>query len=1782
MATTVVKNYNIAPYYDDFAEAKNYHRILFKPGYSVQARELTQLQTALQAQIDRHGQFAFKDGSRVINGKATLNVNYDFIKIESDFTHSTQGALNTDNYLSDFVGTKITGTANTTNQVVAEVKAVIASENSDPNTLYVEYLESGGQNRTVQKFVAGEEFVSDASTVAYGMVGGGSNVDGSNTASSITNPIGLGSVVSIEEGVYFIAGSFVFVPAGSLILDKYTNTPNYIVGLKVTESTITSDADNTLVDNAQGTPNFSAPGADRYKISTELVKQPLDLANRTEDSMITLITIEDGKSSADKTDKNLDTELTKRLAKRTSEESGDYSLNPYQLNIREHLDDQAGNNGYLTSANGGDADKLAIGIEPNVAYVKGFRVENALTKYVEIDKPRNGIGSANPDTRFIASEANSIRVGNYIKLKASAPAPLGMPDINTYDTLELKSATGGGGSTLGTCRARGLDFTGGEYRLYIFDVVMTGSNNFSSVVSIQWNDGGTIKFRADLDGTETSDGSFNTLVYKLPYSAIETLRRPGVNNNYSTSIASYTTKQLLETAAGQTQMSLSGQGATFANTDIVAAIVPTSGDATSATIDNSFNGSFDADADTITFTDVGGATPSGSEKIIFIADVQKSGLIEKSKNLETNGSLTNVGVATVNNVPNAVSLGKADIFKIKTITDQNGVDVKNKFYLDNGQRDNYYGLGMIVLKPGQTNPGNVDITFDYFTHNGGDYFSVDSYGDIDYKDIPSFRGINGFHQLRDCVDFRPRIDDDGADFTTSGAQTSNIPADGTLFTSDITHFLPRIDKLVVTRTGEFKTIQGVPSESPVSPEVPDDAMGIYDLRLRPYIFKTSDVKPVIVENKRYTMRDIGNIEKRVKNLEYYTSLSLLEQSAASTQIMDGSTERLKNGFIVDSFKGHSIGDSGNVDYSASVDRTRGHLRPKFDERNVNLIRKAGEANGTSSKALKSKSIVTLPFTETNYVNQPYSSNFSNVNPYAVFSWAGTIELSPDTDEWKEVDIRPPVIVDDSSQYEQFKKMAEEEGILGTVWNEWETNWVGVEEQVETQFVDVDDWITDIDDDEDDGNGQGRAQITTTTTITTTSQQSRTGINTDLTFDTITKSDGLKVVEINFIPFIRSREIHFKAQLLKPNTQVYAFFDGANVSNFVREDTFVEFTDQTNIDTFEGVTSHPDTQGALITDASGVVEGSFIIPRNDALKFATGAREFRLTDSSTNDKNAETTYAESQYFAQGMLESLEEKIVSTKVPRLVTSEIREDRVVVDTEVSETTEWVDPVAETFLVDKAGGIFVNSVDLYFRRADAKIPVRVTIRTTKNGYPTQRIVPGADKILYPETTSPAGEVIYLPSDSNANNGFGNADRATNFAFDYPVYLSQDTEYAIVITSMCDNYEVYVAEMGGQDLTNVTERIVKQPYGGVFFSSANASTWTAEQSKDLKFKLNRCSFSTSDHDINFTNDVLPKKKLEANPFFFTNTSGNVIVSHKNHGMYSGDAEVTIDNVTSGTYNGIPHTALEGTHTITAFTHDTYTIAVGTNATSTGYAGGTGAKATENRHIDAMFPVVQNLQVPGTSIKFRASGHTSKSLDGIETAYIAVPEYEILPNRNIYYNVPQLIGSATEEAENFPSGGKSFNLRATLSTTDEALSPVIDMSRLSVHTIQNIINSDSAVTAEEVVSGGPELSKYITKKIDLNEQADVATVFMSILKPGNASVNLYYRFTTGDEDLSTIAWDYAAPSDSIPTSSTRFSEVRWDINPTDLIGSIQFKIVMKSTITSQPPIIKDFRAICST
>ena len=1743
MTTTVVKNYSIAPYYDDFDETKNYHRILFRPGYSVQARELTQLQTALQAQIDRYGQFAFKDGSRVVNGKVTLNVQYDFIKIESSFTHSTAGALNADNYLSEFVGTTITGA---TTGVTATVVEVIAAGGSDPATLYLKYTNSG-TNNTTSTFSAGEELSSDAGTVRYGKVGGGSG-------SSISNPTGQGSSINIEEGVYFIAGTFAYVPAGSLILDKYTNTPNYIIGLKVTESVVDSTTDTTLLDNAQGVPNTAAPGATRYKIATTLIKESLNFSSRTEDSYITLVVIEDGKTSVDKTDKTGDTELTERLARRTFEESGDYVVEPFQIQKREYLNDGT-NDGYRTTAEiiaDGDAantsaattfgnDRLAIGVDPSVAYVKGFRVQNNTTKNVIVEKPRGANATNNVNVA-----TTSIPVGNYVKLTPSTVK--GMPDVNDFSTLNLHNATGQGGSVVGTARARSIEYVGTELRLYLFDINMT-SGTFSAVQSIEQADSGQA-FIGDLAlAGNLFDVGNNGLVFKLPYSAVKTLYTAA---NAAVVDTVYVVKQLFETS-GSTISIASGQG-TFINTSTITASLGTGVIDVTPTISSGSDGST-----SLTFSDVSGVAP-GSAELKVMADVQKN-LLHKTKT-RTNNS-TKTGALS----GGSLSLGKADIIRIVSVVDAQSVDITERFTLDNGQRDNFYDIGKISLKPGFSTPsGNIVVTFDFYEHGSGDYFTVDSYPTADYDTIPAFSSQQGLVQLRDCLDFRPRKADAADNFTATGSSNPQPPKPGHAAIAEVTHYMPRIDKLYITRRGEFKTEIGVPSLNPKAPETPEDAMGIYNLKLNPYVYTIDDVKPEIIDNRRYTMRDIGSLDKRIKNLEYYTSLSLLEQSAADVELYDsGGFSRLKNGFIVDGFKGHNIADSSNPDYSAAIDKTNGLLRPKFDERNANLVRKASD----SGTAVKNGSIVTMPHTSTNYINQPYSSFASNVNPYNVFSWAGTIELSPEGDEWKETDVRPNVIIDDSSAYEQFAQMAEEAGILGTVWNEWETNWTGVEVDSDTREtgnrVDLRGRGLAVEEGFF-GLGTGRLGVsqTTTTTRTTTQNQSRSGLRTDLAFDTVQRTDGTRVVEVNFVPFIRSRKVFFKAQLLKPGTQVYAFFDSVNVTDFCAEESFTEFSDQTNVDTFEGTTVHP-SNGNLITDASGIVEGSFIIPRNAALKFQTGVREFRLTDSSTNNKDSETTYAEAQYHAQGLLESVESRVVSTKVPRLVQSELNDDRTIVDSQVSETTEWVDPLAETILIDKQGGIFAKSVDLFFKTKDTSIPVRVTLRTTQNGTPTQRIVPGADKILYPSSVNVSAD----------------ASTATNFAFDYPVYLAQDTEYAIVITSQCDNYEVYVAEMGGFDLTNTAERITKQPYGGVFFTSQNASTWTPEQSKDLKFKLNRASFTGSSAEITLVNDILPVRKLVGNPLSTTSGSKVITVTHKNHGMHDSTSKVTIDG--AATTNGITGSDIDGTYTISNITHDSYSItATGSNnASATGAGGGSSVTATENRHIDVMYPVLQNLQIPGTSLRFFATIYSSQSIDGSEAAHQPSNEFEILPNKNYVFDAPKMIGSSIQESNNM-SGNKSLSIRCVLSTTNEALSPVIDMNRASVHTIQNIVSSNGG--SEAVTSGGAELTRYITKKVELNEEADTATIFLNASRPGSANIDLYYRTLEGgsSSNINDVAFVAASPVESIPVNETGFSEVRYDIDPTGSFGTIQFKIVLRSTVSSTPPRIKDFRAICAT
>ena len=140
-------DFNVSPYYDDFTESKKFHRVMYRPAYAVQARELTTQQTLLQNQIEKLGDSLFKHGSMIIPGEATYDLNYFAIKLTS-FTGT----------LANFENTIITGG---TSGVTADVVGVVVTDGTDPDTLFCKYKNSGTDNVSAT-FTDGETKTSSA------------------------------------------------------------------------------------------------------------------------------------------------------------------------------------------------------------------------------------------------------------------------------------------------------------------------------------------------------------------------------------------------------------------------------------------------------------------------------------------------------------------------------------------------------------------------------------------------------------------------------------------------------------------------------------------------------------------------------------------------------------------------------------------------------------------------------------------------------------------------------------------------------------------------------------------------------------------------------------------------------------------------------------------------------------------------------------------------------------------------------------------------------------------------------------------------------------------------------------------------------------------------------------------------------------------------------------------------------------------------------------------------------------------------------------------------------------------------------------------------------------------------------------------------------------------------------------------------------------------------------------------------------------------------------------
>lgn len=2036
MAISKVKSTFSTYTLDDSAETKNYHRVLFKPGVSVQARELTELQTNLQRQIDYHGQYTFAEGSRVTGGELALDIEYDYIKVESSFTNG-DGTYTASDFISTIantVGAKLTNA----NGVEAEIRQVISEagvdllssstktgildsgNTSDALTIFVKYIKGSGTTNS-NVFAIGETLVSSTQstgTVANQhklMIGEGSNTNNAGLDSSISNAIGQGSKITINEGVYFIAGSFVYVAADQIILEKYDNSPNNIVGLNITESVVTSAQDLSLVDNATGYPNASAPGAERYKIATQLIKEPLAAPNSVYSNYLTLLRVENGVISKKLAPAaQVDTSLTRRFAERTYEESGNYSLNPYVLDIKEHLDNGT-NNGYKTAGNGGSDDKYVVGIEPNTTYVQGFRTELIATKFVEVDKPREE--SSDPKD-FIEknSSTTSLPIGNYIKVKIDATSDsIGLPDITNFSELALvdessllhvalvdnlsglsnsfanadstgrttgvytvtdngstygsescKSVGGGsgakfkitidqskiptvevlsggnnyavddtftvkgdalGGATtandltfdvaqLGIGRARVRAVTAESanvLRLYLFDITMT-TGTFSQVDKVHQLDtttgGGTAnEFYAKLVsqiGAATGkkfEGQDNSLVFKLPYYGTKTVEAA----NKAKPVYQIQKRLYVNDAgaAGSTTFSdvladdetlISTAGVIISVGSGAGIVHATETDATAAAADNDVT--------------ISHAVIHDNKSLAAIITVQKTGAASHKKT-KTIHTITNG--AYVFDGTNPLPLDKYDIYSLDSVkygaTD--GPDITDKFQLDNGQRANYYDEGRL-LPISQVAAATLYVTFKHYTHGSGDYIIKDSYPADNstsaaaghyLKDTPVFRLPSGEEiDLKNTVDFRPvkgsiGIHSNRYSSTASDASESTFIASGTnsvispavspssQFTFNGQIWLPRIDKLILSRSGDYSVLKGVSSENPVAQEDPLDSMVIGTIRVKPYVYNAKvDVLPTLINHKRYTMKHIAAIDQRVKKLEYYTSLSLMEQETFNislnevTQSATGgggsftnTIERFKNGIFTDQFKGHANGHVSHPSYKCSIDSKNSVVRPFFDERNVNLVRKVGDTG-----AVKNRSMYHLPFTSTPFIDQPNATETEFINPYNMFVWSGTIRLSPDSDEWKDVDHRPDLVVNSDGQFDQLVADIEESGILGFQWNEWETDWIGSDSEIQnvafdrvidgdTQWRNAGGWMQP-------GNVTGNIVTTTTTT-----GQSRDGLLSSIREDTVTTESGDRVVEVNFIPFIRSREVFFTAEMLKPNTKLYAFFNGVNVTSYCVSKAFQEFTDRTAIVEHTNKSAHfGSNPGVLLTDASGRINGSFVVPNTAALKFKTGERVFKLTDSSTNDTsslNDETTSAETIYRAQGLLETKQNTIINTKVANVVTQELNENRVITERNVSDNTkvEWFDPLAQSILIKEKGGVFVTELDIFLNKADPNIPINISIREMQNGYPTQKVVPGTEVIIYPSdqpsgnfnaddmiagnryrimnntgvnfTTVGAqnntvGTVFTVPLDKQSVvNGLAssgkvnevnivytgaassmlsdNASVATPVTFANPVYLSEDQEYAIVLMSNSDIYKLFVTTPGKIDLT--TNVLVDgNHYGGSFFMSQNASTWTADPARDLKFKLKKAVFSSS-ATLTFVNDQIPVKSLKADPLFVcsasTGSSAVIRVTHPNHGMMEGS---TVIFTGANNIAGLGSDDINGSHTISDVELDSYCVTIsysGTAVTANAYGGGSAITATENMFIDALVPFCETLNLPDTNISVTYEGFSGRSQDGTQGVFVKTPSKSITLGRTNYLENPIVIASSAEHVattgalNNSIGTNKSFGLNITMTTSNPNLTPMIDGDRSSLFCISNRTNSVTTATqkgaaqynktshgrnyvADTSAKGNSNLNSYITREITLANEASHLNFYADVFKPVGSDIILYYKAQTSGDDVpfDDLVWTELAPTKPLLANDTKFDEVTYAVKlsdvaeVTDVFTSFAFKVVMVTTNSCKVPMFSNVRAIAST
>ena len=1778
------KNLNQAPYFDDYDAEKQFYRVMFKPGYAIQARELTQLQTMLQNQVESFGDNIFKEGSIVKGCNFTELDDLQFVKLNDGPT-----GFNAESYIStsavevlagqevelDYVY-QVKGQSSGLKAEIVQASKGFQTRPPNLNTFFINYTNIGLAGQT--QFQAGEALVVTRFKYLRGTTNEALSIDTViNTglavygSPSVGNPhVGRAFGVEAAPGIIFQKGHFIFTAEQRLVVEKYTNVAdNKSVGYLVSESLINNLQDNSLYDNANGSRNENAPGADRLKLVPTLTVLETSAGTQNSD-FFTLARYQNGNAITvrDVSQYNV---LGEEMARRTYEESGNYILETFPITTDDRIPSGAANS------------EVQCVVGPGIAYVKGYRVENSGERSFQIDQ----IGQ----TETVNNQNVSMEYGNYFEIDTTSNSQ-GYLNLGILSTSDAQTS---GSSSVGAVAVQNIT----NERIYIHSAVYNGAQAIKDITKL--SDGsGDVPIRTNSIGSPViKETGRKALIFDT-----------GINGTFATSNTLIPCRfQNTGSATTGTITLTAGPGEDFncLNDDIRVNLAGTTYPVTSFT------------------------TALNNSQLNIICDSSLNGSVEVFYNKRQVGSSGGISPYaktlrdtyvkfSYSNVKTQYSLGFPDVFKIVSITDAAGEDFTSSFRLKENQKDTYYDLSYVEYIEGRPEPSGVMLVnlqcFEVNTSTGKYFFTINSYPNTLSKfDIPSYTSESGqVYNLRDSFDFRPHVNkDSGANYLANSGNAPTIstqvgfntvsfsdkgaalvPSAQQSLQTSIEHYLSRIDTIACDSYGDIVIIKGEEQKNPVPPKLTTDQLAIANVEVPTYPAlskKQADVlrkpgyaiKPRATGIKNYTMEDMHQLEKKIDNMAYYISLNQLESETDNLVVRDeNGLNRFKNGFVVDPFNNLQLSEISHPQFNAAVPFNQKILTPSLKTFPLDLVYDSATGSSIFPSTSDAKVATVGRNSNVEVINQPYASNFRNcVSNF--YKYVGDGVISPPYDAAYDTTVNPASIdIDLTTPFQEFI------------------------DEIQA-FLPMTDTSSSRVFEADPGRRGRRGAGTEVTTVTTRSSE--------ITIDSSRTTEsfvGEFVSDFRFQPYMASRDIKVYMSGLRPNQRHYFFFDGVDVNAHVMPGSITA-------DSVGEVGRYGDKGAAVTTDANGVIRAVFHLP---AETFYVGDRVLEIADVSAYNSidSASTSKGFVTYRAYNFSVEKTSLTTSTRSPNFDVN-----TTVTTRNVARRIRGRDPLAQTFFVKKGMGagsnsVYLSNIDVYFRRkptqtgsgSDDSSPlngVSLQIREVVNGYPTNRILPFAN-------------VHKLPADVNTSE---DASAATTFTFEAPVRLDVEKEYSIVVQPDASdpNYLIYTSKVGGIDLTPGATKgsAITQDWGdGVLFTSTNNSAWKSYQDEDIKFTIRRHNFNSSSGTVKLTN---------ANHEFLTlsNVTGRFTPGELVYQLLSAPADTGITTVagsktiTGGqsldtVYAAGDYIRIVNTSTTKIQIHKIASITNATTAileTPPSFSGTGTHMPVVAGELD-LYDVQRNpyeCHIAHSSATTSKQFSVSANLVGLDSASTA--NVSAINDINLSYIQPMIMkandstsrttlsgtfvppsdtsttylkpmqfndnnhfsekGVVLYSKSNDPAGVKAFSIDVAMSNGSNVTStPFIDIEASKLIAYQYKITNDSDTTA-----------KYISKKIELAEDLDAEdfNLILSAYRPAGTDIKVYIKAQNqyDFDDFDRLSWTELEKFEGVGSYSTisnlrDYREFKYRIKDVNKTGGV---VSGPLTYTSQSGVFEGFK-----